>query len=306
MGDDANAQFAKWKGLFDWSMKFQDGTHPTEFKQMDKEKQEWLQQVMDHHTQDFGKRMKVISEGLAEPGDSDETAAQKEELLEELTDICESIDFARDLGKVGGLPCVITLLSSPREGIRSRAAELLAVCAANNPPVQKEFIEAGVLEKMVPLIDEESSVVSTKALLAVSSLVRGFPLGTALARRLGVVGKLVHLVTSKADDVRACRKSLQLLHFFLSQAPEEQRLVLDAGLPGMLPDCLKSTDVDTARWALEVSHLLAASSHSAEFIKGCPNLKDALAVLSADLAKHDREAVAEELVLVDKMELLLQ
>jgi hypothetical protein len=35
----------------------------------------------------------------------------------------------------------------------------------------------------------------------------------------------------------------------------------------MLPDCLKSTDVDTARWALEVSHLLAASSHSAEFIK---------------------------------------
>jgi hypothetical protein len=39
--------------------------------------------------------MKVISEGLAEPGDSDETAAQKEELLEELTDICESIDFAR-------------------------------------------------------------------------------------------------------------------------------------------------------------------------------------------------------------------
>jgi hypothetical protein len=71
--------------------------------------------------------------------------------------------------------------------------------------VLKEFIEAGVLEKMVPLIDEESSAVSTKALLAVSSLVRGFPLGTALARRLGVVGKLVHLVTSKADDVRACR-----------------------------------------------------------------------------------------------------
>jgi hypothetical protein len=40
--------------------------------------------------------------------------------------------------------------------------------------------------------------------------------------------------------------------------------------------------------------------------QGCPNLKDALADLSADLAKHDREAVAEELVLVDKMELLLQ
>lgn len=28
-------------GLFDWSMKFHDGTHPTEFKEMDKEKQAW-------------------------------------------------------------------------------------------------------------------------------------------------------------------------------------------------------------------------------------------------------------------------
>lgn len=140
---------------------------------------------MSYYTQDFGKRMKEISEGLVGPGDSEEMVAQKEELLEELTDICESIDFARggpasassmadqrlsiqgagcqcsltscanekggadmacaanalppssDLGKVGGLPCVIGLLSSQHEGIQSRAAELLAVCAANNEPVQK-------------------------------------------------------------------------------------------------------------------------------------------------------------------------
>lgn len=42
-----------------------------------------------------------------------------------------------DLGKVGGLQCVISLLSNEHEGLRCRAAELIAVCAQNNPPVQQ-------------------------------------------------------------------------------------------------------------------------------------------------------------------------
>ena len=47
-----------------------------------------------------------------------------------------------DLGKVGGLPCVLSLLSSRHEGLRWRAAELFAVCAQNNLPVQK--VRAGL------------------------------------------------------------------------------------------------------------------------------------------------------------------
>ena len=52
---------------------------------------------MEYFTQDFGKRMHKISQGLVKPDDSEDAAAEKEELLEELTDICESIDFARSM-----------------------------------------------------------------------------------------------------------------------------------------------------------------------------------------------------------------
>lgn len=76
-------------------MKFQDGTHASEFTEMDVEKQRWLSDVMAHYTQDFGKRMATISQGLGSLEFSQEAVEDKEKLLQELTEICESIDFAR-------------------------------------------------------------------------------------------------------------------------------------------------------------------------------------------------------------------
>ena len=54
-----------------------------------------LNEVMKYYTQDFGTRMKDISHGLGSHNDAAEDVSEKEDLLEELIDICESIDFAR-------------------------------------------------------------------------------------------------------------------------------------------------------------------------------------------------------------------
>jgi hypothetical protein len=35
-----------WNGLFKWSMEFQDGTRPSEFKEMSKEDKIWLQEAL--------------------------------------------------------------------------------------------------------------------------------------------------------------------------------------------------------------------------------------------------------------------
>jgi hypothetical protein len=42
-----------------------------------------------------------------------------------------------DLHKVGGLPTLLELLGSQQPSLRWRAAEVVATCVANNPPVQK-------------------------------------------------------------------------------------------------------------------------------------------------------------------------
>ena len=42
-----------------------------------------------------------------------------------------------DLQKIGGLPVLLSLLRSQHASLRSKAAELVATCVQNNPPVQQ-------------------------------------------------------------------------------------------------------------------------------------------------------------------------
>ena len=45
--------------------------------------------------------------------------------------------MSADLQKIGGLPVLLSLLRSQHASLRSKAAELVATCAQNNPPVQQ-------------------------------------------------------------------------------------------------------------------------------------------------------------------------
>ena len=39
-----------WSGLYKWSMEYQDGTAPSQFKAMSKEDRTWLEQAMKQYT----------------------------------------------------------------------------------------------------------------------------------------------------------------------------------------------------------------------------------------------------------------
>ena len=50
--------------------------------------------------------------------------AAEEALLDELMEIVESVDHARDLSKVGGLDTLLSLMGCPYPSLRWRAAEV--------------------------------------------------------------------------------------------------------------------------------------------------------------------------------------
>jgi hypothetical protein len=89
---------------------------------------------MQEYMKDFVERMREIKDAVESPDDQ-RSIEEKEALLEELVEIVESIDYARDLHKIGGLPTLLALLQSPHAGLRSRAAEVVAACTQNHPQV---------------------------------------------------------------------------------------------------------------------------------------------------------------------------
>jgi len=111
--------------------------------------------------------MKQIRDALEaqEPEDEaegSEKLEQREELLEELMDIVSSLDQARDLHKIGGLPPLLGLLRCRHPSLRWRAAEVIATCCANNPPVQQWFFEGGILPLLIDLTSDEDRTCRTK------------------------------------------------------------------------------------------------------------------------------------------------
>ena len=94
-----------------------------------------LEHVLSNYMVDFAKKMTDMMgtlEDAASGTERKDTVAQASALLEELHDIVESIDFARDLRSIGGLPVLKLLLGCGSSDLRWRAADVVAACAQNN------------------------------------------------------------------------------------------------------------------------------------------------------------------------------
>ncbi|WVZ17907.1 hypothetical protein V8G54_010889 [Vigna mungo] len=85
-----------WDGLLKWSIANSDGTAPT--RNLSEEDRKWFMEAMQAQTIDVVKRMKEITLVMQTPEevlkDQGVTAADIEDMLEELQEHVESIDMA--------------------------------------------------------------------------------------------------------------------------------------------------------------------------------------------------------------------
>ena len=93
-----------WSGLYKWSMKYHDGTKPSEnIKPMSEEDRKWLEEVMKHYTFDDASRLQEISKKLAEPATA---SLPEDDLLALLDELCEIVEThpqnGDNLCKAGG------------------------------------------------------------------------------------------------------------------------------------------------------------------------------------------------------------
>lgn len=177
---------------------------------MSKEDVEFLEKVMREGIIDEGERMKTILKDLTDSlemllganitGDGEHKQEEKRkeldedemlELMEELRDIVEQIDYARAFMAMGGIPFLLGCATyyaargSPNmpKSIRKAALGVLSTMCQNNPPVQLSLLEHGHMPQLIQLFfdytpgneagNDGDDSIREKAVQALSASTRG-------------------------------------------------------------------------------------------------------------------------------------
>ena len=249
-------------------------------KMMSDEDRAFLEMVMKEGIIDENERMKIILEEFSkameyyksqadkltkideEQNDDDDDVAEKEEeekekdaesssqpipndealeeLLQELRDIVEQVDYARAfvslkgcsflLGAISAMSSASSSLSSSSsapapapiipEPIRNICLGILSTLAQNNPPVQKELLEIGALKTLSDmfLLDSATTSLSTKTKImqSVSAIVRNCDLTEAVFEQLPQAPVL--MVQGLSSDPEVSNVSLRTKTLFFLRA----------------------------------------------------------------------------------------
>jgi len=175
-----------WLGLLKWSLSHSDGTRPSsETLKMSDEDKKFLEEVMKNGILDENERMKYILEQLSEameryqkngPLSSNNPKEELEDLLFELNDIVENIDYARAFCSLKGLPFLLGCCQEQEKipaNIRTACLGILATLCQNNPPVQFQLLEISSLRILSDLFFAETDDnFKAKIVQAISANVR--------------------------------------------------------------------------------------------------------------------------------------
>jgi hsp70-interacting protein len=183
-----------WLGLLKWSLSYTDGTSDSPSTPMDPEKKAFLEAVMKDGIIDENERMKFILQEMTKAmdafqiGETNVDNEHLEDLLFELRDIVEQIDYARAFCALQGLPfllgCIQERAAVP-ETIREVCLGILATLCQNNPPVQLQLLELGSIKVLSDLLFTESNdSIKAKIMQAISANVRNHELSEQVFCRL--------------------------------------------------------------------------------------------------------------------------
>jgi hsp70-interacting protein len=249
-----------WLGLLKWTLAHQDGTIPSSespaIKMMSDEDRAFLEKVMSEGIIDEGERMKFILQefskameyykhATSQQGANTTVAAEEKEeqppappneddlenLLQELRDIVEQVDFARGFVNLKGCNYLLGAISAmttttttsvpvvPTE-IRNMCLGILATLSQNNPPVQKELLELGAIKTLseIFLLDISATPLSTKTKImqALSAIVRCYDFTEAIFEQLPQAPFL--MVQGLSSDPSVANASLRAKTVFFLRA----------------------------------------------------------------------------------------
>jgi len=232
----------------------------------------------------------------------------KAELLEEMQDLVESLDNAKDLKGVGGFDVLMKLMQCNQEKLRCRAAEVIATSVQNNPQAQEWALQGGALQQVLQLLEDPVAICRTKGMLAVSCLVRGYKPAREAFRHNKGYEKLLKLLEVSQGDIRTQRKIARFLAAIVMDEPSEAREISALGLPEKFEWFLDHEDGEMREAALGM--LLAVYNTDTKALNQAkestlPAVLEVREKAIRALDKEDEETVLDEHAMIKQLQTLL-
>ncbi|ONI29710.1 hypothetical protein PRUPE_1G210000 [Prunus persica] len=214
---DADGGFSSLEGMLQWAIGHSD---PVQLKETARDveklsptdlsnRQVEIKQLMDElKTPSDAQLMQVAINDLS---NSSLSLEDRHRALEELLILVEPIDNANDLNKLEGLVVVTRELDHSDADTRKMAAWVLGKASQNNPIVQKQVLELGALSKLMKMVKSDFAEEATKALYAVSALIRNNVAGQELFYEEAGHLLLQNIMSESSIDIRLRRKAVFLL-----------------------------------------------------------------------------------------------
>ena len=305
---------------------------------MSAEDRAFLEEVMKEGIIDENERMKTILKDVARTIENweqepftDEEADLTEDLLQELRDIVEQIDYARAFCSMKGLPFLIGCVNEKEkvpQSTRAMCLGILATLCQHNPPVQKELLELGALKTLSELFFyEEGRALKTdkegrfraKIVQAVSAAVRSHDLAESVFTELDQARTLIESglgvdETSKPFPTVLRQRTLFFLRALVtSDSSSRTRIRKFGGIVGWVALNLLDEAVETSSEVREIAlSMLEQILDQKKTVDCILNHKDYIASLGVKrigslraLTGEDKDYAAEELGSWERLIVLL-
>jgi len=215
--------------------------------QRDPEDYKWLREALNNLETDAD-RMKKLVEMIK----LDNSVQAKVAALEELEYLVEDLDNANDLHKLNGYEAVLTLVNDQTSAdLRYWSTWVVATVLQNNPWSQAKGLEKGTLNRLLLLLqDETEDRVLSKAVLALSALIRDQPKAVEAFLKANSLRLLAYMLTStKGDGLSSTTKMkvASLLAYLCHVVPLVRHAVREYSLLKPLVDAASHAESEDLR-----------------------------------------------------------
>jgi hypothetical protein len=169
-----------WKGLYNWSMKYTDGTKPSNFKQMSKEDMEFIQNAFESVVLNEMKEIwKILDICKTPEGDSEEEINERYELLETMSGYIDGLENANNIVRGKRFNEIINhFFESKHKKIKIEYARIITQMAQNDSFVQKAALDLGIFNYLKDLNEEKDPELITVYIYLLTGLLYGEEIST--------------------------------------------------------------------------------------------------------------------------------